>query len=271
MTTNSTNRGQAGKTGSRRKIIRIAITAALFLALSLGGYGYVFSNQIRCQWVAYSDLERIQDRIYVERSTSIAQRIELAGIVQAATLRLEELMGPMRSKPILIAGHAQPVMNRFGQPGNQTAVTHLPMGQAYIVLGPDGINVDVVAHEMLHGELCHRIGWVNREWRLPVWFDEGLAMQLDRREAYSEENWQLKTESGKLAPKLDTIVSGGRFFNENYWMNYATSKHEVARWFNVVGKRGLNRLIDGLAQGGVLQILYDTIEAESSSVPSNEP
>lgn len=48
----------------------------------------------------------------------------------------------------------------------------------YVVIGPDGFNEDVIAHELLHSELRTRLK--NKD-KVPEWFDEGLATVVDHR------------------------------------------------------------------------------------------
>jgi len=76
--------------------------------------------------------------------------------------------------------HAQ-----YGIPSTPATVFYTPF-RAIMVIGPDGINLDVLSHEMCHTELYHRLGWWRKEMRIPTWFDEGLAMQLDYRNTVSQ-------------------------------------------------------------------------------------
>jgi hypothetical protein len=48
-------------------------------------------------------------------------------------------------------------------------------------LGPEGQNIDVIAHEYMHAEVHHRVGWLNYSLNVPIWFMEGLATLVDFR------------------------------------------------------------------------------------------
>ena len=255
----------------RSKNVRRLRVFFAFILLIVGIYCFAFAKQIRCECVSFSSLAKVDELVYLDPKMTIEERRSVLLMVGAAKQRLEAFMGPIQSAPKIIAGLDESVIGRFGQSGSKTAVTHLHFGRAAIVLGPDGINVDVIAHEMLHAELCKRIGWLNRELRLPVWFDEGLAMQVDYRDSYSEAAWQQKSEEGRLAPKMETITSRSKFFDERtWWMNYASSKHEVARWLTVVGHDGLEKLIDSRSKGERFASHYRSLESAKSLGGANE-
>ncbi|WP_332368176.1 hypothetical protein [Spirosoma telluris] len=50
----------------------------------------------------------------------------------------------------------------------------MPWGASYLILGPDGNNTDVIAHELCHDELFARLGWWRVKRQIPQWFNEGL-------------------------------------------------------------------------------------------------
>ena len=149
------------------------------------------------------------------------------------------------------------VMEKFGgNVYNRVGRTYqTPLG-AYVIFGPDGIkSVDVIAHEIAHAELAKRLGYkaVNK---LPDWFDEGLALQVDNR--FTEEDWLARTNNEKTAPRLDEIIT----ITHDDWLAYATAKHEVGRWLDTVGQQGLLTCIDLILQYGDISncSIYDRLK-----------
>jgi len=52
---------------------------------------------------------------------------------------------------------------------------------SYIVVSPEYLNVDILAHELTHAEVHARV-FTGRLWdwlSIPTWFDEGIALQND--------------------------------------------------------------------------------------------
>jgi hypothetical protein len=221
----------------------LLVSVGLSMAAALG---YLQRAKVRCELIDWSDLKRVEAKLYVDPRLSQEETERLLRKVAEAQARDARFFGVLLSKPVIIAGPDNQVMDRFGQAGNRTALTYLFLGQAFIVLGPDGMNLDVIAHEIMHAELARRVGFWNRAFKVPTWFDEGLAMQADEREPFSELHWQERTKAGTLAPDLIPLTSGVRFFAGDIWANFATAKHEVRRWLTIVGTPGLLDFIDRL-------------------------
>lgn len=244
-----------------------SIVLLCLLLISSASYTIVFAKQIRCQFIAWSELKAADDRLYVDPSMPPEQIVQVASMIAEARRRDAQFYGTLQATPVTIAGQDARVIEKFGQPGNRAAVTHLYLGDAYIVLGPDGLNVDVIAHETMHAELSKRIGWLKRELSIPAWFDEGLAMQVDYRESYAEAAWHQKTENGKLAPPLANLASVKAFTGSDYWMSYATSKHELKRWLNVVGQQGFTEFLKRMEAGEDFAEAYQSTERKYASSP----
>jgi hypothetical protein len=129
--------------------------------------------------------------------------------------------------------------------------------ETFIILGPYGIRkVDILAHELAHAEFFQRLGYRNRN-QVPNWFDEGLAVQVDDR--VSLEQWRWSTDDGRTAPELSQIG----IIRHDDWLGYATAKHEVNRWLNIVGQEGLLSLIDEIRAGEDFHQVYRAIEEEA--------
>lgn len=238
------------------------------LLLSGACYCVAFASQLRCAFVSHSDLRAVSHRLYIDPAMPRPMIDSLMIMITEAEARNRGFFGKLIARPVIIAGNTPEVIDRFGQKGNGTAVSHLYLGNAYIVLGPDGLNTDVLAHEMMHAELAARIGWLTRETSLPAWFDEGLAMQADHRPDFSEDAWRRETENGRNAPALVEMTSQSAFASERGWACFATAKHKLARWLGVVGEDGLHELLRRVGDGEPFDETYRAIEARGAGAGS---
>jgi len=93
---------------------------------------------------------------------------------------------------------------------NSYGNTQFVGGRACVMIGPNGQNVDVVAHEMAHAELFLRVGWLARWLQIPTWFDEGVAMQVDYRSRYD-----LPAEKIPNAGDVRALTTFSKFFSGN--------------------------------------------------------
>ncbi len=249
----------------------LSLVAAL-IAITLCGITYASDPyQFNCYAVAGSSLDHISTDVYVDPQMSTTQRVQLLHAIHAARLRVAHFFGPLDDDPIIIAGSIPRVYRVYGSAAGTTGATTLTPFKDYTILGPNGFNVDVISHELTHSELKARMGWstFNLGTTIPLWFDEGLGMLNDERPKYSETNYQRLTDHGKDAPHLDSIASRVGFYNattdqkisdQGVYINFMTAKHEVTRWYGVVGRPGLNKLIQDVKDGQSFNQSYKNIE-----------
>jgi len=124
-------------------------------------------------------------------------------------------------------------------PYNQYGSTIVLPHKTCILIGPKGNNVDVVAHEMLHADIAEQIGYF-KFLTLPSWLNEGIAMQVDRRERY-------KASAILGNAQQVTSISGASFYKGStpqVVSNYAASKLMVKQWIDEHGVLGLPQLLE---------------------------
>jgi len=209
----------------------------------------------RCYVVRWSALDNIAPNFYVDPDMPESQRQLLLSSLPDAKARVAMLYGEYTADPVIIAGHTMDVMKTYGGNSyNWSGRACLTPVTNFVILGPNGIrSLDILAHELAHVELSVRIGHQNRD-EIPNWFDEGLAVQFDDR--YSEAEWRTRTDNGELAPDVDQMD----IIKYDDWLEYATAKHEVRRWLDIVGQEGFLELLEAIRNGNGFQETYHSIE-----------
>lgn len=151
-----------------------------------------------------------------------------------AQARVADLFGNSNSQPIVRCTK----QTLLGLDVSYGRTNFAPLLPAVILIGPEGENVDVIAHEWVHAEVSLRLGFLKRAISLPTWVDEGLAMQVDQRQDYSPRALaRYKTQPELHWPTTDAI-SNTRFFaasdpnlNPNQGkLHYAISRCAVGTW-----------------------------------------
>jgi hypothetical protein len=228
-----------------------------FLLLVIGGFifAYLNSAMICSVLVRISDFKRVENRLYLAPNLPKAKLMSLESDILEAKSRVLELYGGCLADPTIIAGDNVKLLRKFGMTKGGTGVSHITYVGSYIVLGPNGMNVDVIAHEMCHCELAKRVGVFNRQ-KIPTWFDEGLAMQLDDRDKYGEEEWVKLTGYGKVVPDIKLVDTPERFYNSQAVSHYIIARHEVKEWMRVVGTNGLSELMLKIKKGREFREAY---------------
>lgn len=166
-------------------------------------------------------------------------------LLHEAKDRISAKFGFMQSKPVIVFFEEQdsfwPLrLNEYGS-------TSFLGSKTCLFIGPKGQNIDVIAHELMHAETEYRVGYWRRWIELPIWFDEGLAMQVDHRERYILPQGTETSYVRKLQSVSDFSVSDSELLTNHY----ASAKSEVAVWVSRVGNDSvydqLNRIKEGLS------------------------
>jgi hypothetical protein len=197
-----------------------------------------------CALVGMSGLRTLDDGLLTD-SESEADHQRYSQLVRDARARIEAIFGTAESKPIVVffsgAGGFGPFkLNGYGS-------TQTVGSRACVMVGPKGQNIDVVAHELMHGELHFRVGSLRRFLQVPTWFDEGVAMQVDFRSRYLLSRQEPHHSNG-----VRTLTTASSFFvadDEALTQNYASAKGVVASWVSRIGPAALYPRLRRLKSG----------------------
>ena len=152
----------------RKKSVFASILAAIALVLVL----YAFANPgvAACAISASNQTyPAIFEELYLESRS-----------------RIQTTFGTPQAKPILI--FLDDSNSFWSLKLNEYGSTHFIGSKICVMIGTKGRNIDIVAHELMHAEIADRLGYWHRLTKLPIWFDEGLAMQVDFRPHYNLRN-----------------------------------------------------------------------------------
>lgn len=231
----------------KRKIVTALIGILGLGTASILYAAYANPSELACLFVKSAGLESLPDGTLVEPGSSVAERAMFLELQSQARVRIERTFGAPRSRPVVaffqdLRTFWPLKLNPYGSAGS--------IGNTCVLIGPQGQNVDVVAHELMHQELHGRVG----SWRLlteiPVWFNEGVAMQVDYRP-----HFELPRGAGATTNKTGEIrglKSASQFNdgnNQQLTQHYAFAKAEVAQWLVNVGRDNLYPRLERIRAG----------------------
>ena len=203
----------------------------------------------------------IAPHVYVDRGMPRERVAKLLNIVMKARVRAAFFYGDLLARPDIFFCSSMACYREFGAVGLGYTVGN------DIAIAPDGARAAILSHELSHAELAARLGV--REGssdRVPQWFDEGLAVVVSLAHEYSDEAWLQATHNGESSPSLDEL-SGRAGWNRitgadgrDMQLSYGTARQEVLRWFDKVGRDGLQQLIEDLKERKNFQAAYRSIE-----------
>jgi hypothetical protein len=232
-----------------KKVIRRTILVFLIvIPISAFAHFIFFPQQTRSILIDYSDFKK-DGGLYFNSKTPQNSIDTVILLIKLASDRVAEFWGQKTCNPKFIFCYSQEDFQKYGSPFQVPALTHIKFG-SYIVISSEGIDLDIIAHEISHAEFYERIGFYNWSFKIPRWFDEGLAMQNDNRNYYSEDTLKLKSNNYKNLPDVKKLKSGKQFneegSHEQIILNYMTAKHEVKNWYT---KEKLDKLIKDINSG----------------------
>lgn len=196
-------------------------------------HAYMFPQETRCIFIDFYDFEK-EGNLYFREGLDSKQKLKLQNLILQAEQRVDDFWKGRITQPKYIYCAKDEDYLKFGLPFMTVAVAKMKIG-SYVVISKDGIDMDILAHEISHTELYERIGFWNRFLKIPTWFDEGLAMQVDYRDYYSVDTLKRKTNNLQSLPNVKQLVSPMQFGNgthEEVMLNYMTSKYVVEEWYS---------------------------------------
>ena len=208
---------------------------------------FAFPQQTRAILVDYSGLTK-KGRLYFNPDIAPETIQKVESTILHADSKLKKFWGNLTSEPKIIYCDNDSDFKKFGNPFPVPAVTMVKLG-TYIVISKSGVDSDIIAHEMSHAEFYQRVGFYNTTFKVPAWFDEGLAMQVDQRSYYSEAVLKKKSADLKNLPDITKLFTGQQFGSGNLdqiMLNYMTARYIVKNWYT---REKLTKLINNLNNG----------------------
>ena len=225
-------------------VVLVLVAAAVYF-FQFNQYGYLMTIPYR------SAFTEIADHVYINRNHARDHQ-EILSLIGQAEGRVREFFGDLRfqDETIIIICDDDKLISKLGGDKN-TATIFFPTKTNYISVSDEYFNIDILAHEITHAELHTRLS-AKALQNIPTWFDEGIALQNDYREQYSETQWIAQTDNGKNIVAVEDMDTPSEFYAgtvEERRFRYLNAKHEVSEWLKIHDKQGLLTFLDELNSG----------------------
>jgi hypothetical protein len=249
------------------------------LVMILCSLVFLYPQILNCEMVGFSQLRSAKPGVYVSPNIGSLQTRQVMKYISQAEMRVGSFYSGKLSQPVIIVcADAEEYKKYCSSAEGAGCSLGTPWGSTFVVLNVQEINVDVISHEMSHIELLKRLGWWKTTMQIPQWFNEGVALMLDKRFVnnphpigrYMEymDQWLYYTKGGQEILELEDIVKVKDFFrgNQQYVMlAYMTSGLEVSYWLHQTGSKGINRFISNMADGDKFSVAYRNAELQNNN------
>ena len=232
--------------------ILLILAAVVVAVFQFTQFGYLTTFPYR------SAFTEIASHVYINRDYAGDQQ-ELLEMIEQAKDRVRTFFGDVRfqDETIFIICDDEKLTRKLGE-DHGTVIYYFPSETHYICISDEYLELDILAHEITHAELHTRLS-AEAQKAIPTWFDEGIALQNDYREKYSEAQWTQQTDNGKNAVALEDMDTPAEFYAgeaEDRRFRYLNAKHELDVWMISHGQQGLLELLDRLNGGADFNTAY---------------
>jgi hypothetical protein len=254
----------------RTKLIRYSLLLLIsFPVLFILGFLFIYPQIVRFYTIdVWGDFNKHESGVYISKGASTKEIDLLSNLLTTSGQRLAGFWGDRQSKPAIIFCHSDELYRKYGSTsGSPANYFGTPLG-TYVVISAQGLNVDVISHEMCHAELTHRVGWLTMAREIPQWFNEGIALMVDYRypgngmdnsHKHYLERWQQSSLQGQILVSLQDLETVESFYRGDAFLinlAYLRSGLEVSGWLERVEQKGLLQLMQALQEGVPFEQAY---------------
>lgn len=164
--------------------------------------------------------------VQVSKSATQSDINKLNDYVMLGRERIKTVLWDQSSTPEILFLNGEKVFGllEYNNYGSSISLPH----KTCLLIGPKGLNIDVISHELVHADIAMMLGfWKNLN--LPAWINEGIAMQVDMRKRYD-----ISTLDGADV-KYVTSKNGREFYKDDVDQvvrNYAAARHLFSEWID---------------------------------------
>ena len=229
-----------------KRIVGLVLFA---LALAIPVRALCSAAWVNRAFVGIDGYVQIDDGVYAARNLPLEERRRALTILRTARGRIAETFGAPVARPMTIIAANDREAARLGLASNVPGTAFISPLDTEVVLNLAHFSIDVTAHELVHAELAQRLGFWHRAVKLPVWFDEGVAVQLDRREPYLIDCGAVGEQRIRQVRQLTTVRRFWQGDTAQIVRNYQAAKCAAAEVLEQHPPRTLYASLAQLTQG----------------------
>ncbi len=191
----------------------------------------------------------IAPNVHVDPDMSEPQRQDFLQTIKKSRAEISQFFGGMKSSPNIYACSTKQCFRKFGGvPAKAKTIN-----DDTILLSSKGLDQTTLSHELAHAEFHKRLGTSHVWNKVPMWFDEGLAVLACKDQKYS---------------KTVAMMPLNKLVSQDQWVDavrsnkpaYSVAKQAVEEWYRGVGTKGLQDMINRLKRGEAIS-LGDTLNS----------
>ncbi|MCG6884806.1 MAG: hypothetical protein LJE62_13735 [Silicimonas sp.] len=197
-------------------------------------------------------LTEIADRVWTDAPSRADEFLRL---VRTARDTVGDFFGDPPPNPTLILCATAACARNFGIGGNGLSFVDMA-----VFIGPGGLTIGTLTHEMTHSRLHRRLGLrhvINQPF--PTWFDEGLATHVA---GHPRQPALVNAEARQMVRGVTRFWQWDNVYRDiGVARAYSAAAAEVEAIENKVGRNGLLELVARTEAGGDFNVILNNLLA----------
>ena len=215
---------------------------------------------LRCLTIRWSDMVLLAPGVYVQPGGTAEESERLKQLTGDAVDTISTYFGSRTSTASIVFCRTRECFTAYSGSARPVSLTLRTPAGDWVVIGAEGLDALFVTHELVHCELDARVGQRECNRRVPMWFQEGLAMVVSGDSRFSETPWRAAIAAAGREPALAELAAPedfNRVARQSGMLAYGTAWHAVSSWYEQAGREGVRRVIAGLERGEDFANLYE--------------
>jgi hypothetical protein len=240
---------------SRQSLTKLVMVSAALIVIAAAGtvFAYPAVGAVACP--ACYGLDRMDTETFVERVMSGQDRAKVRIVISEARQRVGTFYGNFTGNPRILVCSTENCYRHIGG--------HRERGKSFfdfaLMLSPRGLGEVIVAHELSHVELHHRLGFFRSLTNaVPAWFNEGVAVTVSDDRRYlapvdAPNRCLLRSDGPLPSTTAEWNRAAGRQDSEIYAESACRVSEWIAEWG---GPHAVTNLVSLVAMGNPFSDVY---------------
>lgn len=235
----------------RKRTLLIGLATLVFASSA-----FAYSHVIFLSTIKYSGFNNISDNIYIDPEIKKTEYKRIFSLLDKSKSRIINKFGSFTASPVIVVTGTPENANKYGLgtfPGKAFAAPW----QEYVVINHQVHDINLMAHELMHAQLREILGYWAYQTKIPTWFDEGIAMQVDLREQYDVD---YQSFSQQELNRVKTLNNPSKFWTsskEQDIQNYRTAKAAVQEILTKHSPKELYSMLLKIRQGEKFKSVFN--------------
>ncbi len=228
-----------------KKLATIGIGVA---ALVFAGTAFAYSHVFWLSTIEYSDFNEVSGNIYIDPKLEKDDYGNILDLLDKSKERIRIKYGAFTAMPVIVITETKKNAKKYGL-GNFPGKAFAAPWNEYVVINNQAIDADLLAHELMHAQMREVLGYWAYQTKIPTWFDEGVAMQVDYRGRYKVDYKLFSKQEIDRVKKLGSPATFWTSSKEQDIENYRAAKAAVQQTLTIYPPKKLYTMLSKVRQG----------------------